>query len=350
MRVDKKTAFSIFIVLLCVGSMFAIITRGFGGDESQEPLADLNTEPVNYQAQFDAKVLDVFPQIIVAGRPVYYEENAINDKLLDIQGIKKKNTSFRQAEDGNISVVITLNVVAEKKQEIISEIREIEIIEEPIEIYQSALLEAPEDVNFSNDLNQSIEYYFGATPIEGIVNINTVKGDDITVVCYASFSGQQLISATGIEIYNSSNAPQMLFSSGEFDVVSIEPIIYLQTDINSDDNQTIAILENKLKDYNFEINKDSDTLVIVFNQENVSTEIINKLFADNNINNNANKYKVAALVDTSNVVIEGKKYNYDNNQTQALLDYPEDLDKETVTLNIQGYHQKDSLLYLGLSK
>ncbi|MFA5745303.1 MAG: hypothetical protein WCX82_04110 [archaeon] len=354
MKLDKKTIFSIFIVLLFVGSMFAMVAYGGRNNTSNVPTdtipTDTNQEPVNYQAQFDANVTEIFPQLIIAGKPIEYETTVIESKLLDLQGIKKKTIEYRQATDGNISLIITINISADKKEEIISGIKDFNIIQEPIEMYQYAMLAVPEDINFTNDQNQEINYTFGAVPMEGIININTVKGDEITTVCYASFVGQELVSAKGIEMYNLSSQPQMVISNGKFNILSWKPLIYLSTDINSDNNIVIATLENKLSDYNVEMDKGGEKLTIVFSEETINTQTINKIFTDNSFDTNLNTYKKLAIIDTSDLTIEGQAYTYANPTTETLLDYPEDLNKTSIELNIQAYKQKENILFLSLQK
>ena len=430
MKADKKTLFSIFIVLLFVGSLFGIITYG-GGRNTPAPtdingLQDINTEPVNYQAQFDANIIEIFPQIIVAGKPTDYDSTTVENKLLELQGVKNKTFTFRQTTDGSMNLIITISFVPEKKEEIISKIKELEIIEEPIELYQQALLSVPEDANFTSDSNQTIEYYFGEAPMEGVIGIDSLKGDSISVFCYASFSGNQLLSATGIESYNNSSSPQMLVSSGDFNVISYESQISLQAEnmiIYSKDKNS---LEEKIKkDYNNtefsynvtqnliynisedqnteELEKDMNTLKenskildysidteantlevylkedvsledynllktqikdltnskiitsepkitlnILFNYSEIDIQKINEIISGFGFENA--EYKTAAIVDTNNLVIEGQKYQYEQATTIASVDYPEDLNKTTLTLQIQAYAQRDKILYLGLSK
>ncbi|HOZ35816.1 MAG TPA: hypothetical protein PLK55_02435 [archaeon] len=429
MKMDKKAIFSIAIVLLFVGSMFAIMTTG---TNRTKPGSDINSDlnvnftPVNYTTQFDANVLEVFPQIIVAGMPVDYDQTTIENKLLELQGLKSKNISYRQAEDGNINVVITLNITAEKKEEIVSKIKELEIIKEPIELYQYALLSVPADVNFTNDSNQTIEYSFGATPIEGIVNIDTLKEDSIFVSCFATFTGQKLVSATGIEGYNNSSSPQMLVSSGDFNVIDYGAQIYLEAqtmliypkdkteieaeikidynnteitynftqnliytltedknkeelknaldnlkneklfsdytldeenlslevylneDINNTEYQNLKTQIKELSDATVIVSEPKTNISIIFNYENIDVTKINNLLKSRGFSEL--KYKTIANVDTSNLIIEGKKYNYEQSTTQAFVDYPEDLNKTTLTLQIQAYAQRDNILYLGLQK
>ena len=293
-------------------------------------------------------------------------------------------------------------------------------------MYQYALLSIPAEVNFTNDNNQEILYSFGATPIEGIINIETIKEDNIFVACYATFSGQKLLSATGIEMYNLSSYPQMLISSGDFNVIGYDAKILLDaqtTLIYSKDKKEI---EEKIKtDYNdteitfsfsqnlmFTIPEDKNTEELgialdnlrdenkfsnySLNEEDLSLEVyLNEDTKDNEyqelktqikkisgatvitnepktnisailnyenidiskINNILEKYgftdikyKTIANVDTSNLIIENKKYNYEETSTQALVDYPQDLNKTTLTLQIQAYVQRDNILYLGLQK
>lgn len=451
MKIDKKTIFSIGIVLLFVGSIFAIITTG--GDRPR-PGSDINGDlnvnltPVNYTSQFDANVLEVFPQIIVAGKPVDYDHTAIDDKLLELQGLKSRNIAFRQVDEENISAVINLNIVAEKKEEIISKIKELNIIEEPIEIYQHALLSVPAEVNFTNDANQTIDYAFGAIPIEGIINVETIKEDNIAVTCFATFTGQKLVSATGIEMYNNSSSPQMLISSGDFNVIDYDDVVYSHIDFefneidsntgsdqdieykinkkypnskvtseitkplifkNGDNNtekitETLnnvkTMIETNAKDRNitddfdssFDFEVDENTTTITFENnfkqgfhnyvlsaithaidyeltasDNTEQVIVQMPVITANIEfeTNIDKEKIAEIVnkkpeelnlktianvDTSDLVIENKKYNYEQTSTQALVDYPEDLNKTSLTLTIQAYAQRDNILYLGLSK
>ena len=430
MKLDNKTIFSLLIVLLFVGSMFAIMVGGSG--RQTKPSTDINsdininTTPVNYQAEFDANITEIFSQIIVAGKPVDYDQTTVETKLNELQGIKSRKIEFRQATDGNINLIISLNIQTEKKAEIISKIKDMNIVYEPVELYQQALISVPEDINFTNDSNQTMSYYFGAAPISAIVGIDTQKGDKISAVCYATFTGQKLTNATAIEMYNNSGSPQMLVSSGDFNVIDYEPQIYIEAQtmlIYSKDKNEIE--EKIKKDYNdteitynisqnlvYTIPEDKNLEILkndlnnlknnnlftdyTLDEENLSLEVylkedinsteyesIKKQIKElssatviasepkTNISIILNygtvdipkinrvlegygfadiKYKTTANVDTSNLVIEGKKYNYEQASTQALVNYPEDLDKTTLTLQIQAYAQRENIMYLGLQK
>ena len=425
MKLDKKTIFSLLIVILFMGSIFAMIayTDNSNSGEDYTPITpDNNLELTSYTATFDANVNELFPQIIAAGRPLDFEETSINEKLLDIPGIKNKQIEFRPDADGNINLIITISVVPDKKSEIVTAITAANLFETP-EYYQFGLLEIPEKVIFSNDLNQTIEYEFIRPNMEGILGMETTKGDKLSVIAYGTFRGTELINSRAIEQINNSSQYQMLIDFGTFTILEYKNKIYTQAnfaieDLNktnlekqikekyentSIEYQITKDLQIDIKDRNIEEIKtkltalkeeqlflefttDENTASINFDnnvtkeqyfltenrileeiettQDKVLEEIeitaylefeygtIDTIELNNILNNNTEPilFKILTVVDTSNMVIAGKKYNYTENTTEVLLDYPEDLNKTEIELNIQGYYQRDNLLYLGLSK
>lgn len=425
MKINKKTIFSIILVLLFIGSLFAVIAYGTTEDNNEadyEPteVTEPEAEFVSYSANIDANVQEIFPQLIVAGLPIEFEETEINNRLLNIQGIKNKQIEFRTDNDGNINLMITLSYVPEKKEEVVNGIKDQNIFA-GYEIYQLGLLSIPEKVKFSNDKNQEIEYEFINTTIEGVLGMNTIKGDSLSVIIYSTFRGTELINARGIENINNSSQFQMVMDYGEFKVVGFKDKIYTKkvialtegVDINALESQIKQVYENTSFEYNTEpltievpADRNQDELneklnrlkedglfsEYFFDQNKISVNFDNnvtkesytlakaRILEDINcledcVSKDAEivmglelnyqevdmekiagilgqglKFSILAEVDTSNIAISGKKYNYEKQTTEVLLDYPDDLNKTTVGLNIQGYCQRDELLYLGLNK
>ncbi|HRS42253.1 MAG TPA: hypothetical protein P5530_00005, partial [Candidatus Diapherotrites archaeon] len=95
-------------------------------------------------------------------------------------------------------------------------------------------------------------------------------------------------------------------------------------------------------------NEPKTNISAILNYENIDISKINNILEKYGFTDI--KYKTIANVDTSNLIIENKKYNYEETSTQALVDYPQDLNKTTLTLQIQAYVQRDNILYLGLQK
>lgn len=418
MKLDKNTIFSLLIVFLFIGSIFAMIAYSDNTEPTNPtpPENNDNLDLVNYTAQFDANVNELFPQILIAGKPLDFEESTINEKLLDVSGIKSKQLEFRPDQDGNITLILTLNIILEKKEEIIEQIKTLDIFEQT-EVYQFGLLNIPEHLTFTNDQNQEIEYTFVKTFMEGILGIETQKEDNLSVVAYATFRGTELINSRAIEQVNNSNQFQMLVDFKNFEILGFKDTIYTQIEVNLNEeydvedikNQITEIYENTtfetqvinelklntkdlnvseklelLKEEGLFLNYISDenatnisfdnniisnyletkekiltelelteefileelkiNINITFEYEEIDTEEINQ------ITNKTLEYQILAEVDTTDLTLSGKTYTYSEETTDVLLDYPEDLNKTEIELNVQGYYQRDNLLYLGLSK
>jgi len=418
MKLDKNTIFSLLIVFLFIGSIFAMIAYSDNTEPTNPtpPENNDNLDLVNYTAQFDANVNELFPQILIAGKPLDFEESTINEKLLDVSGIKSKQLEFRPDQDGNITLILTLNIILEKKEEIIEQIKTLDIFEQT-EVYQFGLLNIPEHLTFTNDQNQEIEYTFVKTYMEGILGIETQKEDNLSVVAYATFRGTELINSRAIEQVNNSNQFQMLVDFKNFEILGFKDTIYTQIEVNLNEeydvedikNQITEIYENTtfetqvinelklntkdlnvseklelLKEEGLFLNYISDenatnisfdnniisnyletkekilteleltedfileelkiNINVTFEYEEIDTEEINQ------ITNKTLEYQILAEVDTTDLTLSGKTYTYSEETTEVLLDYPEDLNKTEIELNVQGYYQRDNLLYLGLSK
>jgi hypothetical protein len=418
MKLDKNTIFSLLLVFLFIGSIFAMIAYSDNTEPTNPtpPENNDNLDLVNYTAQFDANVNELFSQILIAGKPLDFEESAINEKLLDVSGIKSKQLEFRPDQDGNITLILTLNVILEKKEEIIEQIKTLDIFEQT-EVYQFGLLNIPEHLTFTNDQNLEIEYTFVKTYMEGILGIETQKEDNLSVVAYATFRGTELINSRAIEQVNNSNQFQMLVDFKNFEILGFKDTIYTQIEVNLNEeydvedikNQITEIYENttfetqvinelklNTKDLNvsekLELLKEEGLFLNYISDENATnisfdnniisnyletkekilTELeltedfileelkinINVTFENeeidteeiNQITNKTLEYQILAEVDTTDLTLSGKTYTYSEETTEVLLDYPEDLNKTEIELNVQGYYQRDNLLYLGLSK
>ncbi len=418
MKLDKNTIFSLLLVFLFIGSIFAMMAFSDNTEpvDYTSPETNENLDFVNYTAQFDANVNELFSQILIAGKPLDFEENAINEKLLGVSGIKSKQLEFRPDQDGNITLILTLNVILEKKEEIIEQVKTLDIFEQT-EVYQFGLLNIPEHLTFTNDQNQEIEYTFVKTYMEGILGIETQKGDNLSVVAYATFRGTELINSRAIEQVNNSNQFQMLVDFKNFEILGFKDTIYTQIEINLNEeydvedikNQITEIYENttfetqvinelklNTKDLNvsekLELLKEESLFLNYVSDENVTNlsfdnniisnyietrdRILNELELTedlvleelkiniyvtfeyeeidteeiNQITNKTLEYQILAEVDTTDLTLSGKTYTYSEEKTEVLLDYPEDLNKTEIELNVQGYYQRDNLLYLGLSK
>ena len=415
MKWDKKTIASVILVVLFLGSILAtglveLLSEKEEGGVDQTPQEQ---KQELYFAESDANVLELFPQLSIVAKPLDYDQEIIQQKFDEIEGIKNTTIQFTQEDENNFFVMINANIDGEKKEEIEKNILDIDILKE-IELYQSALLKVPYTITFTNDQNKEIEQAFVSEKIEGIIKNTTKKGDQLSVMIQAIFQGESMVYVRGVEQQNLSESIQMLFSEGEFEIIgwenkflisgiteidnntstlkeiidqnnttiernylgdliikdnnlSLEEImdkngsvvldynktdqeLILTLDTSSLDLESYTLLINELQelDQNLTIiQKPKTQLNISFDAEKIEEDLINKI---NNLNITDLNIKKSAKIDVSEIIVEEKEYQYDQNITNSWLNYPEDLNKTKEIFTLQGYVSRDQIFYLNLTK
>lgn len=415
MKWDKKTIASVILVVLFLGSILAtglveLLSEKEEGGVDQTPQEQ---KQELYFAESDANVLELFPQLSIVAKPLDYDQEIIQQKFDEIEGIKNTTIQFTQEDENNFFVMINANIDGEKKEEIEKNILDINILKE-IELYQSALLKVPYTITFTNDQNKEIEQAFVSEKIEGIIKNTTKKGDQLSIMIQGIFQGESMVYVRGVEQQNLSESIQMLFSEGEFEIIDWEDkfLIFGTTEIDNntsalkeiidqnntnieknylgdliikdnnlslekimDKNESIVLDYNKtgqeliltldatnlnLESYNLLIKdlqeqdqnltiiqKPKTQLNISFDAEKIEEDLINKI---NNLNITELNIKKSAKIDVSEIIVEEKEYQYDQNITSSWLNYPEDINKTKEIFTLQGYVSRDQILYLNLTK
>lgn len=415
MKWDKKTIASVILVVLFLGSILAtglveLLREKEEGGVDQTPQEQ---KQELYFAESDANVLELFPQLSIVAKPLDYDQEIIQQKFDEIEGIKNTTIQFTQEDENNFFVMINANIDGEKKEEIEKNILDINILKE-IELYQSALLKVPYTITFTNDQNKEIEQAFVSEKIEGIIKNTTKKGDQLSIMIQGIFQGESMVYVRGVEQQNLSESIQMLFSEGEFEIIDWEDkfLIFGTTEIDNntsalkeiidqnntnieknylgdliikdnnlslekimDKNESIVLDYNKtgqeliltldatnlnLESYNLLIKdlqeqdqnltiiqKPKTQLNISFDAEKIEEDLINKI---NNLNITELNIKKSAKIDVSEIIVEEKEYQYDQNITSSWLNYPEDINKTKEIFTLQGYVSRDQILYLNLTK
>ncbi len=415
MKWDKKTIASVILVVLFLGSILATGLVELLREKEEGGVDQIPEEQKQelYSAESDANVLELFPQLNIVAKPLDYDQEIIQQKFDEIEGIKNTTIQFTQEDENNFFVMINANIDGEKKEDVEKNILAIDVLKE-IEIYQSALLKVPYTITFTNDQNKEIEQAFVSEKIEGIIKNTTKKGDQLSVMIQAIFQGESMAYIRGVEQQNLSESIQMLFSEGEFEIIgwenkflisgiteidnntstlkeiidqnntniernylgdliikdnnfSLEEIIdkngSVVLDYNKSDQELILTLDATsldLESYNLlikELQEQDQNLTIIqkpktqinisFDAEKIEEDLINKI---NYLNITDLNIKKSAKIDVSEIIVEEKKYQYDQNITSSWLNYPEDLNKTKEIFTLQGYVSRDQIFYLNLTK
>lgn len=308
MKWDKNTIISIILVVLFLGSIIAAGVAGLMESASQKDVLpeDQNNTQELYTAQTDAKVLEIFPQITVIAKPLDFDQENIKTKIDAISGIKSTTVQFNQADENEFYVMISANIEADKKEEIMENISKLEFLES-IELYQSALLEVPYTITFTNDANKEIEQAFVSKKIEGIINQTTQKEDQLSILVQAIFVGDVMTYVRGIEQQNLAEGIQMIFSELNLNIVNWQNK-YLVSGITTIDNNVSSEIKTEMNYDNLMIN----------------TYFSGQLIVDNNINS-----KLDEIIDENESIV--LDYNLSDNVTRINLDLE--------NINLEKYNQ-----------
>jgi len=258
MKWNKETIISLIIVILFVGSIFGMAV-GSNSRSNNTNNTDTNTTPTNpdenkptefYTAYIDTNVTSIYPQLVVVGQTSEFDQSTIDATFKKIDGVKKNTISFQKGNDGNIITMIKVLIDAEKKNNVISEIKKVEFLTSP-EIYQSAILSMPKEVvSLSGDENKTKEYQFTETKLDGMISSSTETGDELKAQIQIVFKGETPTRFLAIEVQNLTSSPQLMNIEKKLSILEWMPEIriFATSPITKDFD------ENKLKEIVGDIN------------------------------------------------------------------------------------------------
>jgi hypothetical protein len=417
MKNNKNAIFSLFIIILFIGSIVAAGILYYNPDTNQNTPGETSDLPqTSFFTELEGTVEEIFPSFIVIGAPTVYEETIIENTLREIDGITSINVSFTNLEEDIMAIV---HISYDKdKEEIYSKINELEIFDE-ISVFKNALLEISKEITFiNNDTNETKDYFHPPGKVEAYVSYNTEKEDQITANIFAVFQGNALVHMVGEELQNQSLSQEFIFDQKTYPLDSWNDLIVLTAETNIRNNIDINMLKEEFVEDNLEINiiddleittdqnvteieedikkiqeeqesvtnidlennvsfmfeenltlekyllilEDISTIIedfeiikepkqsitINFNKENIDVEeITTKL---NNYNVEIKNIQKSANIKITDTTFNEKEYSYEQETTEAMLDYPNDTNKSEFLFDVSGIVQRDDMLYLGLRK
>jgi len=124
--------------------------------------------------------------------------------------------------------------------------------------------------------------------------------------------------------------------------------VYFSDDLNY--SKYIGFLEDinsMVIDQNYILEEPQVTYEIIF-KETINLDEIVIILSNNNFNK-IKKYQNAEF-DISEIIINEKTYIYEDGLTTAWVNYPDSINKETINLQIQGFAQRDVLMFVSLTE
>ncbi len=283
MKWSKETVISIIIVILFVGSIFGMAI-GSGSRSDIGNNNDTNITPSNpdenlptefFSAYVDSNVLEIYPQFVVVSNTNIYDQTTLDTKLKQISGIKKNTISFNKGEDQNITTMIKIVIDADKRDQIIEDLQKTDYLLNP-QIYVSALLTMPkEKVTLSGDNNTTREYEFTESQIDGVVGINTERGDELNAQIQIVFQGNTPVRFLAIEYQNTSANPQMMATTKIIPIKEWEPAIRVYATSSITKEFDVNEIKDVIGDENQVIGRSVEGSLTINLENNLDTNNIN---------------------------------------------------------------------------
>ncbi|NCP72527.1 hypothetical protein GW835_04015 [archaeon] len=414
---NKQAGLSILLVVLILGSIvgMSIGARPDVDTTYQDFEEDLNIPSEMYVGETEAIVSEMFSELIIASNTDVFEQTKIENDLIAIEGVKRSSIQFNKDSEEKIILIAKIVIDPLLQEEIITEINNLEYLtSEPIEIYKQARVEINNSVNFraTSDENKTMDYDFVDYIVDAVVNVNTLKKDNIQGQLQASFKGEVLEYVILYETTNLTSSPSLVFDEQEINILEWNEKYRYSTKtnyLNDNDENSIKEKINEIEkvtivpDYSLvyqgldinvskedlniseieSIDKNIEEIKISFIADyNLSnyTEIKEKLIEngfleENKVKDFEKKYLLESSVEIENIIekitpldleleeiekeaildvekitLQEEEYTYSEKTYPVWLEYPEDINKEIINFNVQAYVTRKDIMFLMLDK
>ncbi|MCR4368686.1 MAG: hypothetical protein NUV67_02145, partial [archaeon] len=229
MGFSKQQVWSLFIVIIMVGSILGIVGLS-GQDNSNQSPPPTNQNPtppttVDYLAQnVEAKVIELFPTAILVASTSSFETPPVDSALLGLEGISTlANGQFITPAEGRtenyraeIRLSSTKNISG-----VIAQANDLNLLSN-VQIFPQALVAVPEKITFTNpELGLTKEYSFPRRQAPAVVDSGTFADDEVLVSIYSTFQGNTLVNVQAIENQNLTSQPAQYPVTSTFVISSL---------------------------------------------------------------------------------------------------------------------------------
>ncbi|GEM_PF-7017798 len=230
MAMSKQQLWSIVVLVVMVGSLFAAITydsKNQGGQSPgpSVPPAQQNTTQISYAAkQVPAKVIQIFPTAILVGTTGAQNVSEVEAKLLKVPGITGvAGSEFFDPKDHSANFRTSVRFSSPEKMKGALDAIDGGKILSNYSLFPTALVSIPKTIEFKNeDAGLTQSYSPASQQAQVVVTIDTRKGDALQVTLNAEFQGQRLVGMSGTIEQNLDSSPQFSTVDGTFKIAALE--------------------------------------------------------------------------------------------------------------------------------
>ncbi|MDO8633858.1 MAG: hypothetical protein Q7K34_01035 [archaeon] len=233
---DSKKLFVIFIAVVMVGSIFAVFLYGGNLNNSPQPppappVDGSQTTAVDFEAAgVAAKVVRLFPTIVVTLPTTETDKTVLDSRLAGVQGIAGLLSSrFSQAGDptgsGGLSLIYVAELSVSSDESTLDLADRVSAVEgfEKAEVIRAGFVSLPTQVTFSNQLGLTQGHVFESPFSNAYLSAETLAEDEVEVFLQASLAADSLQSIIAIEEKNISASPKQASVAEPLPIDSLEP-------------------------------------------------------------------------------------------------------------------------------
>ncbi len=237
MAMSKQQLWSLAVLVVMVGSLFAAIT--YDSKNGAAPSPGPNSPPptqqditqVSYTAKaVQAKVLQIFPTATLVGTTDALDVAVVDAALQKVPGIiALAGSEFFEPEDKSANFRTNIRVTSpDNLNDVLKAAGDSNIISKAA-IFPTALVSIPGKIEFKNeDAGLTQDYSPKSAQAQVIVTLDTQKGDRLEVTLNSEFAGQNIINLAGYIERNLDSQPEFSSVDSAFSVSSLEGVFSLE--------------------------------------------------------------------------------------------------------------------------
>ena len=238
-RKNSAVIFVAGVILMFAGSTIALLFYADQPPEQPSNPSDPNnpqTPGLDFESQnFDAKVIEVLPELIIVGQTKETNPSKIDSEIAQIRGIRGLTAAEYVGTPGaTLQYKMTLSLDPNaKSSEVFSKIQETSTLLTGLQSIGTALIELPAQITVTNqDLNIDKNYTPKQKLTAAFVSVGTEAGDLLSVSLKVNIANDIAGNPQVLEVSNLTAQPKSFFENASAKVTFLDKKLYVQGTMN----------------------------------------------------------------------------------------------------------------------
>ncbi|MDO8646914.1 MAG: hypothetical protein Q7R70_00675 [Candidatus Diapherotrites archaeon] len=262
-RKNSAVIFVAVVIVMFAGSTIALLFSGaLNPQEPSNPNPSNPSDPqipgLDFESKnFDAKVIEVLPELIIAGQTKETNPSKIDSEIAQIPGIRGLvNASYVGNPGATMTYKMTLSLAPNaKSSEVFASIQEKSVLMTGIQSIGTALIELPAQISVTNsDFNIDKNYTPKQKLTAAFVSVGTETGDLLSVSLKVNIANDIAGNPQVFEVSNQTALPKSFFENAIAKVTSLDRKLFAQGTMKYGNYIDENSLKSQLNFSDFKIN------------------------------------------------------------------------------------------------